>query len=71
MVFSPDAMRLILVIGVLCMAALAILYLRRRKLTIMEYIGWGLLIVLLPLLGPFFVILYQPGRRAKAGAQSK
>lgn len=71
MLLSPDAMRAILVIGVLCMAILAILYLRRRELTITEYFGWGLLIVLLPLLGPFFVIFYQPGRRAQTGAQSK
>lgn len=65
---SPDVMRALLAIGVLCMAILALLYLRRRELTVTEYIGWGLLIVLLPLLGPFLVITYQPGRRAQAGA---
>lgn len=60
---SPDVIRLILVLGVLGMAVLAALYLRNRELAITEYIGWGLLIVLLPLLGPFLVILYRPGRR--------
>lgn len=62
---SPDVIRALLVIGALCMAVLAVLYLRRRKLTITEYIGWGLLIVLLPLLGPFLVIFYQPGKPVK------
>jgi hypothetical protein len=62
---SPDVIRLLLAIGILCMAVLAILYLRRRELTITEYIGWGLLIVLLPLLGPFLVIFYQPGKPVK------
>jgi len=62
---SPDVIRALLVIGALCMAVLAVLYLRRRELTITEYIGWGLLIVLLPLLGPFLVIFYQPGKLVK------
>ena len=62
---SPDVIRAPLVIGALCMAVLAVLYLRRRELTITEYIGWGLLIVLLPLLGPFLVIFYQPGKPVK------
>ncbi len=62
---TPDVIRLLLAIGLLCMAILAIHYLRRRELTITEYIGWGLLIVLLPLLGPFLVIFYQPGKPVK------
>jgi hypothetical protein len=62
---SPDVIRALLVIGALCMAVLAVLYLRRRDLTITEYIGWGLLIVLLPLLGPFLVIFSQPGKPVK------
>jgi len=62
---SPDVIRILLAIGVLGMAILAVLYLRRRELTIMEYLGWGLLIVLLPLLGPFLVIFYQPGKPVK------
>ena len=62
---SPDLIRAILIIGVLGMAALAALYLRRRELTITEYLGWGLLIVLLPMLGPFLVIFTQPGKPVK------
>jgi hypothetical protein len=62
---TPDVIRLLLAIGLLSMAILAIVYLRRRELTIKEYIGWGLLIVLLPLLGPFLVIFSQPGKPVK------
>ncbi len=62
---TPDVIRLLLAIGLLSMAILAIVYLRRRELTITEYIGWGLLIVLLPLLGPFLVIFSQPGKPVK------
>jgi hypothetical protein len=63
---SSDLMRALLVICVLGMALLAALYLRRREMTIAEYIGWGLLAVLLPLLGPFLVILYRPGKRVES-----
>jgi hypothetical protein len=63
---SSDLMRALLVICVLGMALLAALYLRRREMTIAEYIGWGLLAVLLPLLGPFLVILYRPGKKVES-----
>ena len=63
MMLASDLMRALLILCVLGMAVLAVLYLRRRKMSIAEYIGWGLLIVLLPLLGPFLVIFYQPGKR--------
>jgi hypothetical protein len=63
---SSDLMRALLVICVLGMALLAALYLRRREMTVAEYIGWGLLAVLLPLLGPFLVILYRPGKRVES-----
>ena len=63
MQLTPETMRVLLLVGALGMALLAAFYLRRRELTIAEYIGWGLLALLLPLLGPFLVILYQPGKR--------
>ena len=44
------------------MALLAVLFLRRRHLTLFEYIGWGLLALLLPILGPYLVIAYRPGQ---------
>ena len=44
------------------MALLAAFYLRRRELRTAQYLSWGLLALLVPLLGPFLVILNHPGR---------
>ena len=65
MLLTADAMRASLVICVLGMALLAAFFLRKRELSITEYIGWGIVIVLLPLLGPFLVILHRPGKRTE------
>jgi hypothetical protein len=54
-------MRLLLLACLVGMAVLAVLFLRRRKLSMLAYLGWGLVIVLLPLVGPFLVILIRPG----------
>jgi hypothetical protein len=43
------------------MALIAALYLRGRKLSWWEYLAWGLFMLLIPILGPFLTILYQPG----------
>jgi uncharacterized membrane protein len=59
---SPDTMRMMLLACIAGMALLAAFYLRRRDLTTREYIAWGLLALLVPLLGPFLVILNHPGR---------
>ncbi len=61
MPISPQLMRLLLVICLLGMALLAVLSLRQRKMPASAYIGWGLLAVLLPLIGPFVVLLVRPG----------
>jgi F0F1-type ATP synthase assembly protein I len=61
MPISPDTMRTLLVACLVVMALLAILYLRQRELSTAEYLAWGLLIVLLPFLGPFLVIWLHPG----------
>ncbi len=63
MLVSPDLMRLFLLVCLLGMAILAAFYLRGRSLSNLAYLGWGLLIILLPLLGPFLVLLAQPGHR--------
>jgi hypothetical protein len=45
----------------LSMVMVAAFYLRRRKLTILEYAFWGLAAILIPIIGPFFVIWIKPG----------
>lgn len=65
MPLSPETMRILLAACIVAMALLAILYLRRRELSTPEHIACGLLI-LLPLLGPFLVILLHPGAPRQA-----
>ena len=62
MPLTANTMRILLFICLLGMSLLAAFYLRSRRLTFQEYIGWGLLIVLVPLLGPFLVLLAAPGK---------
>lgn len=62
MLVSPDVMRSLLILGLFGMALLAAIYLSRRSLTLQEYLVWGLLILLVPLLGPFLAILFAPGK---------
>lgn len=66
MPLSPETMRTLLAVCMVAMALLAILFLRRRELTTLEVIGWGLLILGLPLLGPFLVIWLRPGTPRQA-----
>lgn len=61
MLISPDVMRALLWLCLIGMALLAAFYLRQRSLSIYGYLGYSLLILLVPLLGPFLVILSRPG----------
>ena len=60
---SPYLMRLFLLLCLLGMELLAAFFLSQRRLPFLAYLGWGLLAVLLPVMGPFLVILHKPGRR--------
>ncbi len=52
----------ILLLSVLAMAFLAFSYLRRRQLSWAAYCFWGLLAIVVPVLGPFLVIVSRPGK---------
>jgi hypothetical protein len=43
------------------MNLLAAFYLRRRKLSLLAFTAWGVFALILPLIGPFLVIWFQPG----------
>jgi len=58
---NADALRLFLVIFLVTIFLVAIFYLRRRKMSYWAYAFWGTFALLLPALGPFFVIAYRPG----------
>ena len=64
MPLTANTMRILLFICLLGVSLLAAFYLRSRRLTFREYFGWGLLIILVPLLGPFLVLLAAPGKSA-------
>jgi len=54
---------LLLLAGILvAMDMLAMLYLGLQRLTFSQYMLWGLFALLVPALGPFLVILLQPGK---------
>lgn len=58
---AAEILRASLFLVIAAMAFLAILYLRRRPLSSMAFLGWGLLAVLVPIIGPFVVIASRPG----------
>ncbi len=66
MLSAPDVLRVLLAACLVGMALLAFLFLRRRELTMKESLTWGLLIVLVPLLGPFLVMVLRPGSPLRA-----
>jgi hypothetical protein len=61
MLLSADLMRFLLLLCIIGLAFLAAFSLRGRSLSFLGYLGWGALIIFLPLIGPFLVILFRPG----------
>jgi hypothetical protein len=59
---TADVMRLLLLICLIGVGVIAALYLRRRRLSFAAYLGWGFVILLLPLIGPFVILLAGPGK---------
>jgi hypothetical protein len=59
---SSDVMLLLLLLAALGIALIAAFYLRRRTLSLPEYLAWGALLVFVPFLGPFLIIVLRPGR---------
>lgn len=45
---------------------LTVFYMRYRRLSTGEYIFWGTLAFIIPVLGPFFVIAARPGPRRRS-----
>ncbi len=71
MLFFPDFIRLLLIACYVGMAVLALLYLRQRQLSLIGYLLWGLAATLLPFVGPFLVIMSQPGEKRPALSPKK
>ena len=60
----PELLLALLIACMIGEAILAAMYLRTRSLSVSEYLGWALVIVLVPLLGPFLAIVTHPGQAA-------
>ncbi len=59
---TPGVIRTILLVDIVAMALLSLIYLRQRRLSLQSYCFWGLLAMLVPVLGPFLVISNRPGQ---------
>ena len=64
---AADILRFVLGAYVMASFGIAVAYLRYRRVTAGEYVFWGALAVVLPILGPFFVIAARPGPRKRQG----
>ncbi len=59
---NADTVRLLLLGFLVAMFALAVMFLRQRRLSTWAYALWGLFALLVPAVGPFLVILSRPGK---------
>jgi hypothetical protein len=60
---NAETLRTLLLVYIALSAGLAFVYMARRRLTLGEWVFWGLVAILLPVFGPFFVISARPGPR--------
>lgn len=58
---TAGVIRGVLIVDMVAMALFALFYLRQRRMGWMSYCCWSLLAILLPVLGPFLVIVNRPG----------
>lgn len=62
MLIDADIIRMLLICFLLGMMALGLIYLSRRSLSFWGYLFYGLIVILLPIFGPFWVIAVRPGK---------
>jgi len=62
MLTTAGVVRVLLGMGAMGMALMAIFYLRQRRMPFCEYLAWGLLAIFVPVFGPFWVICSHPGQ---------
>jgi hypothetical protein len=67
---TVTTLRVLLIVDIIALAGLAFVYLRQRRLSWLQFCGWGLLALAIPLLGPFLVILSRPGAWINPGASA-
>ena len=60
---TAQILRVLLFVYLILIYAVSLLFLSRRKMSPTAYVLWGILALLLPAIGPFFLIAYRPGER--------
>lgn len=63
---TAEILRVVLSVCLFAMYVLAMLYLRRRRLSLGQFIAWGLFALFVPALGPFLLLLTRPGEPSRA-----
>jgi hypothetical protein len=58
---TASIVRLMLIADLILMALLALVFIRQRRMSWFAYLGWGLLAICVPVIGPFLVISARPG----------
>lgn len=61
---NAGTLRLLLLLLIFVLYAMAIIYLSRRFLSPLQFAFWGLFALVVPILGPFIVFLAEPGGRS-------
>lgn len=67
----PTILLALLAIYAVSAFILALFYMRHRCLTRVEFVLWGMLALLAPIFGPFFVIAARPGPRKRPSRPRK
>lgn len=62
---GAEILQVFLILDIAGMLTLSLVYLARRRMAWHQYLSWGLLALVLPILGPFLVIANHPGERRK------
>jgi hypothetical protein len=61
---NAGTLRLLLLLLIFALYAMAIIYLSRRFLSPLQFALWGLFSLVVPILGPFIVFLARPCGRS-------
>ena len=61
---TAGTLRILLLVLIFVLYAMAIFYLSRRPLSRLQFALWGFFALFVPILGPFIIFLAQPSRRS-------
>jgi hypothetical protein len=59
---TADVVRTLLIVDMVGLALLALVYLWQRRMSRIQILGWSVLALAVPVMGPFVVIASRPGK---------